>query len=111
MLIRSHPYASINWIRFIGLVSERRLSALSSTPLRKDDYILSVIRTQVGMSAIGDDNTQGATLEDLARLFFVFEALLKFFEQLVFSFNHAQRLVGFLGVSIIAINIESKTTD
>ena len=43
--IRSHPYASINWIRFIGLASvplvklQAHLSAQSSTPLRKLHYI------------------------------------------------------------------------
>lgn len=45
--IRSHPYASANWIRFIGLTPNRRLSASVSTPLRKRDYITSRIGLQV----------------------------------------------------------------
>jgi len=45
--IRSHPYASANWIRFIGLTLVRRLSASVSTPLRKSDYITSRVGLQV----------------------------------------------------------------
>jgi hypothetical protein len=52
-LIRSHPYASINWIRFIGLTSGRRLSALQSTPLRRHDYITSEMPTQAAVQDSG----------------------------------------------------------
>jgi len=49
ILIHSHPYASINWIRFIELVSDRRLSAPVSTPLRRENYITWQASKQVSL--------------------------------------------------------------
>jgi len=51
VLISSHPYASINWIRFIGLTSAWCLSALMSTPLRRDNYITSEMPKQACLAA------------------------------------------------------------